>query len=55
MVEYPDVFLKTKSLWDEIEPLYKKIHDFVRLRLEHIYRIPNNESLPVYLLGIYII
>ncbi|KAF2887757.1 hypothetical protein ILUMI_18416, partial [Ignelater luminosus] len=50
--EYPDGYTKAQMLWEEVQPLYKKLHKFVKVRIEKYYKITENSStVPVYLLG----
>lgn len=50
--EYPDGYTKAQTLWEEVQPLYKKLHNFVKVRIEKYYKITQNTStIPVYLLG----
>lgn len=40
------------QLWSEIEPIYKKLQNFVKVRLENYYNTTfNDDTIPVYLLG----
>ncbi|XP_064471767.1 angiotensin-converting enzyme-like [Ornithodoros turicata] len=41
------------ALWEEVSPLYKKLHAFVRKKLKEIYpnRIPKDGTIPAHLLG----
>nr|XP_050033967.1 angiotensin-converting enzyme-like [Dermacentor andersoni] len=41
------------KLWEELSPLYKKLHAYVRMRLREIYpgRLPQDGTIPAHLLG----
>lgn len=41
------------KLWEELSPLYKKLHAYVRMRLKEIYhgRMPEDGTIPAHLLG----
>lgn len=41
------------KLWEEISPLYKKLHAFVRMKLRVIYpgKMPSDGTIPAHLLG----
>ncbi|XP_077483575.1 angiotensin-converting enzyme-like [Amblyomma americanum] len=41
------------KLWEEVSPLYKKLHAFVRMKLREIYpgRLPADGTIPAHLLG----
>ncbi|XP_077562194.1 angiotensin-converting enzyme-like [Haemaphysalis longicornis] len=41
------------KLWEEISPLYKKLHAYVRMKLREIYpgKIPGDGTIPAHLLG----
>lgn len=51
LLEYEDAYSKADSFWDEIKPLYMKLHNFVKIRLENKYKLTLGSELPVYLLG----
>lgn len=52
LVEYPDAYETAANLWTEIQPLYNKLHDFVKNRLtKHYPELYNLTNIPVYLLG----
>ncbi|RWS23318.1 angiotensin-converting enzyme-like protein [Leptotrombidium deliense] len=42
-----------ENVWKEIEPFYKQLHTYVRLRLKRLYgeRMPNDGTIPAHLLG----
>lgn len=51
-----DCYELAHNLWDEVQPLYQKLHTFVRTRLYKYYKIVETEAnstdyIPVYLLG----
>lgn len=53
--EYEDGYTLAYSLWEEVEPLYEKLHAFVKARIENYYNINNNSTeIPIYLLGKYL-
>ncbi|XP_037279288.2 angiotensin-converting enzyme-like isoform X2 [Rhipicephalus microplus] len=41
------------KLWEELSPLYKKLHAYVRMKLKEIYpgRLPEDGTIPAHLLG----
>lgn len=41
------------ALWEEVSPLYKKLHSFVRKKLNDIYpnKLPQDGTIPAHLLG----
>uniref|UniRef100_A0A0K8R3C7 Angiotensin-converting enzyme n=1 Tax=Ixodes ricinus TaxID=34613 RepID=A0A0K8R3C7_IXORI len=41
------------AVWDEVEPLYKKLHAFVRMKLKAMYKeeLPTDGTIPAHLLG----
>ncbi|KAL1419945.1 hypothetical protein MTO96_024831 [Rhipicephalus appendiculatus] len=41
------------KLWEELSPLYKKLHAYVRMKLRDIYpgRLPEDGTIPAHLLG----
>ncbi|KAH8024054.1 hypothetical protein HPB51_020812 [Rhipicephalus microplus] len=41
------------KLWEELSPLYKKLHAYVRMKLREIYpgRLPEDGTIPAHLLG----
>jgi peptidyl-dipeptidase A len=50
----PDAFMKELDrLWDQVRPLYLKLHAYVRLKLHEKYGdvVPANGPIPAYLLG----
>ncbi|KAK5637846.1 hypothetical protein RI129_000157 [Pyrocoelia pectoralis] len=50
--EYKSGYNHAQKLWKEVEPLYKLLHEFVRIRIQNYYKISYNyTSIPVYLLG----
>lgn len=50
--EYDSGYSKAKILWEEVQPLYRKLYDFVKVRLVNYYKINGNDSsIPIYLLG----
>ncbi|KAF5302471.1 hypothetical protein FQR65_LT08561 [Abscondita terminalis] len=50
--EYENGYQEAHNLWTEIQPLYKTIYDFVKLRLQNHYGLSeDDDSIPVYLLG----
>lgn len=49
--EYDDGYQKAQDLWEKVEPLYKKMHEFVKLRICSYYGLKEDDSIPVYLLG----
>lgn len=52
LVEYPDAYETATNLWNEIQPLYNKLHEFVKNRLtKHYPELYNLSNIPVYLLG----
>lgn len=52
LVEYPDAYQTATNLWNEIQPLYNKLHEFVKHRLtKHYPELYNLTNIPVYLLG----
>lgn len=52
LTEYDDGFELARNLWEEVSPLYMKLHEFVKARLFNFYDINDNSTeIPVYLLG----
>lgn len=50
--EYHEGYAQAQTLWEQVQPLYKKLHDFVRVRIYKHYNITQNDTaMPVYLLG----
>ncbi|CAB3359181.1 Hypothetical predicted protein [Cloeon dipterum] len=48
--DWKNGYSKAQKLWAEVEPLYKKFHDYVRRRLQKVYAdVP--EDIPIHLLG----
>jgi peptidyl-dipeptidase A len=50
----PDAFTRELDrLWDQVSPLYRKLHAYVRLKLREKYgdRVPANGPIPAHLLG----
>jgi peptidyl-dipeptidase A len=50
----PDAFMKELDrLWDQVRPLYLKLHAYVRMKLHEKYGdvVPANGPIPAYLLG----
>ncbi|XP_018332403.1 angiotensin-converting enzyme-related protein [Agrilus planipennis] len=47
------MYSKLQSLWEEVKPLYTKLHGFVKKRLFNHYKLEDNNGteIPVYLLG----
>lgn len=42
------------AVWQEVEPLYKKLHAFVRMKLKTLYaghQLPKDGTIPAHLLG----
>ncbi|EEC18043.1 angiotensin-converting enzyme, putative [Ixodes scapularis] len=41
------------TVWEEVAPLYKKLHAFVRMKLKSIYKekLPTDGTIPAHLLG----
>lgn len=53
LTEYTNSFRRVKTMWLEIEPLYLKLHKFVKDRLIfNKYMVEDGtEEIPIYLLG----
>ncbi|CAH0559683.1 unnamed protein product [Brassicogethes aeneus] len=52
LLEYEDAYSKAEIFWGEIEPLYKKLHNFVKKRLTNIFNLTETiDEIPVFLLG----
>lgn len=51
MSDYDDLYSKVVALWEEIEPLYRKLQQFVGRRLNHYYGTNYTGFIPAYLLG----
>ncbi|KAF5305474.1 hypothetical protein FQA39_LY01565 [Lamprigera yunnana] len=49
--EYDDGYNEALQLWKDVQPLYKKLHEFVKVRLENYYNTALGDEIPVYLLG----
>ncbi|KAF7494107.1 Angiotensin-converting enzyme [Sarcoptes scabiei] len=51
--ETPDFKHQILELWNQIEPYYKKLHAYVRLRLRKYYgeRMPKDGTIPAHILG----
>lgn len=50
MVEVNDGYQQAGALWKDIEPTYKKLHEFVLARINNYYNT-NYTEIPVYLTG----
>lgn len=50
LAEYENGYQKVEDLWTEIEPVYKKLHEFVLTRINNYYEA-NFTDIPVYLTG----
>ncbi|XP_053605335.1 angiotensin-converting enzyme-like protein Ace3 [Plodia interpunctella] len=48
LVEYEGAILKARELWDNVKPLYQKLHKYIALRLKGTEAVGN--TLPVHLL-----
>lgn len=53
LAEFDGAYQKASELWNEIEPLYLKLHKFVLNRLNSYYKT-NYTQIPVYLSGKYL-
>lgn len=51
LAEYEGALLKARELWEEVRPLYEKLHKYVALRLKGSDAV--GKPLPVYLLSLY--
>lgn len=49
--DYEDLYKKADTLWEEIEPFYKKLHHFIGRRINHYYGTNYTDFIPTYLLG----
>ena len=51
--ETPDIKEQTAKLWEQLKPLYQKIHAYVRMRLKDKYgdKMPKDGTIPAHLLG----
>lgn len=52
LLDQQEAYEEAEALWQQIEPLYKKLHNFVKIRLDQFYNITKNDTeIPVFLLG----
>uniref|UniRef100_V5GKK7 Angiotensin-converting enzyme n=1 Tax=Anoplophora glabripennis TaxID=217634 RepID=V5GKK7_ANOGL len=49
--DFSGAYAKAREFWEEIKPLYLKLHRFVRTRLNNYYKINETVEIPVFLLG----
>ncbi|KAJ8914194.1 hypothetical protein NQ315_015967 [Exocentrus adspersus] len=52
--DFSGAYSQAKEFWEEIKPLYFKLHGFVRTRLNNYYKINETAEIPVYLLDRYL-
>lgn len=49
--DFSGAYAKAREFWEEIKPLYLKLHKFVRSRLNNYYKTDEISEIPVFLLG----
>ncbi|KRT83950.1 Peptidase, partial [Oryctes borbonicus] len=50
LVEYQEGYQQAENLWNDIEPIYRKLHEFVLIRINNYYNT-NFTDIPVFLTG----